>query len=860
MSLRIKNIQAASIYEKQYGFRSRLDTTDAMLVDSLFLDYLLDNDLLDIWNGKSTRDIICVEFGYGTKSYDFLRQRTDNILAEDPGNKEMQLISDNLEKNKEFCKEISRDNLRIKFYEEGLTIKYKRKTIKYRMLYRTPGKAKKGTVMFINQKLYKQVHDFLYMGIKLQKKNAPIVEIGAYSSLITSSIIDKIKIMPNEILVVKDVDSHFTTKAKVVDINKNKECMIHAEDKYDVVNTLFDGQALIDTSIFPKDCDGYVLLRHHMTKMAAFHSNIQMFMKDYFGKDYSTAHVKDMWGRDVKVSDIKLITTENALKWMKFNVDFDYWSEWIAKNDYYFGIVKTAHPSKLGDVQRMSYQMINSLNIDTMQEVMAETIAYIDKLKNDDEVFLKYLRDNQNFYNDYEPLLALVEHNSDFINSEYFRSRKHKIIEKYVLDIKSGHSIQNADNLTIVGSPYAMLLHAVGADPFSDPTFKQEDDCIQCYTNRFDDGEYLAEFRSPFNSRSNLGYLHNNLHPLINKYFNFGKLIIAVNMIETDFQDRNNGSDMDSDSVYTTNQPDIVSHAKYCYSHYPTVVNNIPKEKNIYSNSMTDYAIADNTLAAAQLAIGESSNLAQLALTYTYNFDSEKYCEYADILAVLAQVAIDQAKRKFEVDITSEIRRIRADLDIDTNGLPKFWLLTKKNKQKFKNAKKKIEKDKESKLKIKSKINKELVCPMNELYDYRPAPAKRRCRPIPMEEFWIKHELKEDRRKSRKVEQLIENYGLELNKFLSSDNIEKEDIMLFEEDLEYLIDEIKTIYISKNYIGLMSWLLNRAFVIGSGAKGKTDIMASATERNKPLLIKVLYTINKDAFLSCFLQKTCTTST
>lgn len=55
--------------------------------------------------------------------------------------------------------------------------------------------------------------------------------------------------------------------------------------------------------------------------------------------------------------------------------------------------------------------------------------------------------------------------------------------------------------------------------------------------------------------------------------------MIAINMIHTDFQDRNNGSDQDSDSVYVTNNPAIVSHAKYCYAEYPTVVNNIPKEK-----------------------------------------------------------------------------------------------------------------------------------------------------------------------------------------------------------------------------------------------------------------------------------------
>jgi hypothetical protein len=101
--------------------------------------------------------------------------------------------------------------------------------------------------------------------------------------------------------------------------------------------------------------------------------------------------------------------------------------------------------------------------------------------------------------------------------------------------------LQDGDNLVIVGSPYAMLMHSVGLNPLDDPTFKVEDDCIQCYTERFGDGEYLAEFRSPFNTRASLGYIHNVYSPEMKKYFNLGKLIIAVNMVGTAFQSMNNG-------------------------------------------------------------------------------------------------------------------------------------------------------------------------------------------------------------------------------------------------------------------------------------------------------------------------------
>lgn len=537
--IKIKNYQAASVYEYQNGVRVQIDSTDAMLTNSLFKDFLVENGL-HIHKETSTRDIICLEFGYGTKSYDEIKTQLEKFNAEKP-NPVWDRCLENLEINKDKCIKISKNDMRILYYENGVTITYPNETIHYKMLYRTPGKAKKGTCMFIRDELYEVAHNFLYMGIELPKENAPIVEIGAYSSLITSSIVGTVTIDPSEILIVKDVDSLFKTNIINVKLNNDGHCVAERENNYSVKNTLFDGQALIDSSIFPEWGNGYILLRHHFTKCAAFSTNIQLFMQEWFGENYHTVTIKDMWGRDVKVDKIKLITTDNAIKWTKFGISFDYWSEWVRANGCKFGIVKTAHESKLGNVQRMSYQMNNALNIETMESATATSLEYINRLKSDTNAFIEYLKKNINFSNDFEALLALVEHNPDFVNCDYFRERKKKIIQAYVMGFKSGHTIQNADNLTIVGSPYAMLLHSVGGDAFSDPTFEHEDETIQCWTARFNDGEYLAEFRSPFNSRNSLGYMHNHYHEYFDKYFNLGKLCIAVNMIKTDFQDKNNG-------------------------------------------------------------------------------------------------------------------------------------------------------------------------------------------------------------------------------------------------------------------------------------------------------------------------------
>lgn len=644
--IKIKNIVAGSIYECNIGVRDNLDMEDAMLSNSLLLDFLLKNGL-NVWNSESTRDIIGVDFKYGSRSYDMEVKHLQKLLNEESITQEkFQELFNRVNSNRDKYHRITRDDLRVLYYNDGVSVTYntynrkghviKRETIHYKMLFRSPGKAKKGVCMFIRDSLYDDTINFMRMGIQMQDTNAPIVEMGAYSSLIASGIVGRVKIEPENVLVIPDVDSFMIRDAISVETNDKNQCIAELKRNYKLKNTMFDGQALIDSSIFPAWGDGYILLRQHMTKCAAFNTNIQDFFRDYYGDEYSSAVVNDFWGNPHNVKDIKMITTENAMKWMKFGVGYKYWCEWVKRNDSLWGIVKTSHKSKLGRMQRMSYQMINTLDMLTMDETLLPTKQYIYAMQTDDDVFLDYLRKNQNFFNDFEVLLAIVEQNRDFLQSEYFRERKRYIIHGYLMNVKTGRVIQNAENLTIVGSPYGMLMAAVGEDPERDPTFEQEDGAIQCFTKRFEDGEFLAAFRSPMNSKNNIDYLHNHYHEYFEKYFNFGEQIIAVNMAHSDFQDRSNGSDQDSDMVYTTNARAIVSHVKQCYRDYPTIVNNVPKEKNHYDNTPTDFAVVDNKLAKAQSAIGESSNLAQIALTYTYNFEDKKYNDAVCILSVLA--------------------------------------------------------------------------------------------------------------------------------------------------------------------------------------------------------------------------------
>lgn len=554
--VRIKNIEASSLYENNLGVREAFRYTNAMMTNSLFLDYLLNNGL-KIWKGTMTRDVIGIDFECGSRSFEEEIQH----LEETKKYYEAQNLPTSVEKldklietaktNKDKFVKKSKEEIREIFYRDGVTVRYvtkkkngnikKVEEIHYKMLFRSTGKAKKGSCVFIKDRLYNRAIDFLRMGIQLPYENAPIVEVSAYAPLVASSIIGRIKIDPENVLIIKDFDSFMTTDVVSIETNNNRHCIAKRIENYRLKNTLFDGQALIDSSIFPSWGNGYILLRQHFCKMAAFNTHIQQFFKDYFEEKYETAQVEDMFGNKHYAKDIKLITTDNAMKWLKFDVSYQQWCDRVKENGSNFGIVKTAHKSKLGEVQRMSYQMVNALDVDIMDNVMATSVEYIKLLKTNDDVFLDYLAKNVNFSNDYDVLVALVEQNRDFIRSEYFRQRRKAIISAYTLNFKSGHVNQNGDNLVIVGSPYAMLMASVGLDPEKDPTFKHEEGTIQCFTKRFDDGEYLAEFRSPFNAKENMGYLHNVWHPFLEDYFEIGEQCIAVNLVGTDFQDRNNG-------------------------------------------------------------------------------------------------------------------------------------------------------------------------------------------------------------------------------------------------------------------------------------------------------------------------------
>lgn len=233
-------------------------------------------------------------------------------------------------------------------------------------------------------------------------------------------------------------------------------------------------------------------------------------------------------------------------------------------------------------------------------------------------------------------------------------------------------------------------------------------------------------------------------------------------------------------------------------------------------------------------------------------------------------MAIDNAKRKFDINIEKEIKRIKNEIienaikeknivvynddgTPDTKCIfPRFWYQIKQKNDK-RNGAKKLDKQK-----LSDKINLKINAPMNYVYDYQPDRKQQNTKVIPINDFLIMYPPDENKRKCKKVEKLIEEYSLNLYNYETTNyndlSVQRDDSLLLRKDFNDLIESIRKIYISKGYTYLISYLINRSFVITPGMKRNKTKLETKLDKNRSILMKVLYTVNRDAFLQCFKTK------
>ena len=77
--LKIKNFSCGILYEYNLGVREHLTYTNAMFTNNLLSYYLVENGLKVSKDGR-TRDIICINFDFGSKSYEETKKKLERSI------------------------------------------------------------------------------------------------------------------------------------------------------------------------------------------------------------------------------------------------------------------------------------------------------------------------------------------------------------------------------------------------------------------------------------------------------------------------------------------------------------------------------------------------------------------------------------------------------------------------------------------------------------------------------------------------------------------------------------------------------------------------------------------------------------
>ncbi|WRK54557.1 hypothetical protein SD457_06435 [Coprobacillaceae bacterium CR2/5/TPMF4] len=122
--------------------------------------------------------------------------------------------------------------------------------------------------MFIDEKLYPRMHKWEMCGLKINEGDeTDLAALEAYIALTLSSIIDTIKIKPENILVVDDYESVF--EDDVIETKLKKRKLVTEPNRVTLSNSIWDGQSLMDKSLFGKYKNkGMLLLRNQFLSHA----------------------------------------------------------------------------------------------------------------------------------------------------------------------------------------------------------------------------------------------------------------------------------------------------------------------------------------------------------------------------------------------------------------------------------------------------------------------------------------------------------------------------------------------------------------------------------------------------------------
>lgn len=537
---------------------------------------------------------------------------------------------------------------------------------KYCRMKRSTGSARVGKCLFIDEVLFKPILKFSSGTIK--PKYGQEIDLAAYESYIalpSSSIIDTLPISPENILVIDDYDSIF--RENVVETHDENGWLTTSEKNCEIVNSIWDGQSLMDISLFGDYSDyGMVLLRNLMFKSCCFNCNIQQWFKDNNITDVSQLNGRT---RAKRIEDVKLITTPNSIKYLKFDT-LDNWLDNLYPN---FGVVK--HDKKThffgGRLVQTHYQLLNTLQMskDEVSEFLQDSLDFAQMLRDRPEVVRYYIKypDIEEMKPLKQPMLSkndvvynLMCINDNFTETKYYQQFLQDLLRSYYKNLKNGHIYVNGNYSTLLGNPIEMLQHSIGK--FEGVS---QLGVGNIHSTRFEYNQTLLGSRSPHVTIGNVWLPYNTSSETIDKYLNLTNEIVCINSINENVLQKLSGCDFDSDTVLLTDNKYLIKAAQKNYHLFktPTSFVSATKVKRYYTLEQQ----ADLDIKTSVNKIGEIINLSQELNSLLWNrmYYGASYDEikelYYDIcqLDIMSGLEIDSAKKEFVINNSKELDKLR---------------------------------------------------------------------------------------------------------------------------------------------------------------------------------------------------------
>ena len=658
------------------------------------------NFTFEINNKEYTQNIINVKFTYAYKEFNKAGKNTyvragyafrdcsfeDCVCIK---NNELIAIQTNVQVNSPLPSEILGDNfifedgtyqqtgtiavlknkaeLREYLYENGFICD----GIEYVRYKRSSGSSRVGKCLFVNKRLASRMHKWDMCGLSIKDGDkVDLAALEAYIALPMSSIIDTLEIFPENILVVEDYESVFEDEVVAIDI---KNGTLNAEQKIaSVQNSIWDGQSLMDVSLFSKYKDkGMLLLRNRFFKTCAFNTNIQRWFKDNNITDISQLNG---YTQAKKIEDVKLITTPSSIKYLKFSTI----EKWLKNIDVTFGVVKYEKKTHFfgGRMVQSHYQLFNTLQLsfDEMKQILQPSLDYITTVRNDPDVLRYHISypygemEITPLNSKNEIVFKLLGINNKFAQTKLYYDFRNDLVKAFMRNLKRGHVLLHGNYSTLLGNPIEMLQQSIGI--FKG---KSQVGIGNVHSTNFEYDKTLLGSRSPHICASNIWLPINKENELIDKYTNLTKEIVCVNSINENLLQKLNGCDFDSDTVLLTDDELLICVAKKNYNIFkvPTCFVDAKKTERYYTNAQK----ADLDIKTSVNKIGEIVNLSQqLNSLFWDRINKGQKIEdnldlYYDIckLAVLSGTEIDRAKKEFEINSMKEIKRLKDKYKIAKN-------------------------------------------------------------------------------------------------------------------------------------------------------------------------------------------------